>query len=90
MSHFPALANGAKKTKGASAVHAFAVTPHDTNALGFPTSGLFVGGAGNLVVTMISGSDVTFTGVLAGSLLPIEVSHVKATSTTATNIVALV
>ncbi len=90
MAHSPSLANGTKKTKGASAVHAFAVTPHNTDYLEFPTSGLFVGGAGNIVVTMLSGVDATFTGVLAGSILPIEVVRVKATSTTATNIVALV
>lgn len=35
------------------------------------------------------GSSVTFTGVAAGSILPVAVNRVLATGTTATNIMAL-
>jgi hypothetical protein len=68
--------------------NALAVTPHDTNALANVSKALYVGGAGNIVVRLADDSaDVTFTGVTAGSILPIRASHVRATSTTATSIV---
>jgi hypothetical protein len=50
---------------------------------------LYIGGAGNIRVLTAGGDDVVFTGVLAGSFLPIQVTRVFATNTTATNIVAL-
>lgn len=50
---------------------------------------LYVGGAGNLRVLTSSGSDITFTGVLAGSFIPVQVKRVFATSNTATSILAL-
>ncbi len=46
---------------------AFAITPNDATALSPTWGGLFVGGAGNVSVTTLDGSVVTFTGVLAGS-----------------------
>lgn len=74
-----------------SARSAFAVTPHDTNALTAVTRALWIGGAGNLVV-MFDGDTaaVTLVGVASGTLLPIQVRIVLATNTTATSIVALV
>lgn len=69
--------------------NATAVTPSDSTDLAFNSRALYIGGAGNLVVTMVGGGDVTFTAVPAGSILPIRVSRVKATSTTATSIVNL-
>jgi len=74
---------------GSPADDGAAVTPNDGADLAFVTKGLFVGGAGNLAVTTAQGNALTFTGLLAGTLLPIRVSRVKATGTTATNIVAL-
>jgi hypothetical protein len=68
---------------------AAAVTPSDGTDLTFVSKKLFVGGAGNLVVITAAGNTVTFTGVAAGTILPIRVSRVKATGTTATNIVAM-
>jgi hypothetical protein len=71
-----------------SASGGVAVTPSDSTIL--PNiRALFVGGAGNVAVTFNDGSAVTLTGVLAGSLLPIQVQKVMLTNTTATNIVAL-
>jgi len=66
---------------------AAAVTP-GASPLGNTSRALYIGGAGDLVVTMADGGDVTFAGVPAGFILPIRVTHVLA-STTATNIVAL-
>ena len=49
---------------------------------------LYVGGAGDVNVTLESGNIVTFTGVNAGSFLPICATQVLAAST-ATNMLAL-
>jgi len=48
-----------------------------------------VGGAGNIKVDTLGGDTVTFTGVLAGSILPVRILKVYSTDTTATNIVAV-
>lgn len=68
---------------------AAAVTPHNTTALTITCRALYIGGAGDVAVTMKNGDTVTFTGVLAGTVLPVRCTHVKVTGTTATNIVAL-
>jgi len=53
-----------------------------------PTRGLYVGGTGgDITVTMAGGGSVQFTGVAAGTIMPIRVD--KLTATTATNVVAL-
>lgn len=89
-----ALTKGNKylpETPESPAKLAEAVTPADGSDLpSGPCKSLYVGGAGNIVVHM-AGDDaqVTFVGVVAGSILPIQVARVRATSTTATNIVAL-
>lgn len=70
------------------ASNAAAVTPNDSADLTVVTRGLWVGGAGTVVATMRGGGDVTFSGIPAGTLLPISVSRVK-TASTATLIVAL-
>lgn len=51
--------------------------------------GVFVGGAGNLAVTMLDGSQVTLTGIAAGSVLRLCVVTFRQTGTTATNVTAL-
>lgn len=50
---------------------------------------LYVGGDGNVSVTTADGSTATFTGLLAGTFMPINVTRVNATGTTATNIIAI-
>ena len=69
--------------------NAAAVTPSDTVDLTDVTRYVWVGGAGNLVVITLGGQTVTITGIPAGTLLPIRVSRVKATNTTATSVLAL-
>lgn len=66
-----------------------AVTPSDSSNFSQEARGLYIGGAGNVVAVTRTGTAVTFTGVLAGSVLPITCVRVNSTSTTATNIVAL-
>jgi hypothetical protein len=67
--------------------NASSVTPSDTTEI--RATSLYVGGAGNVAVEMAGGDDVTFSGVVAGTQLFIEVAKIKATGTTATNILAL-
>lgn len=64
------------------ALNAAAVTPSDSTDLPHVSRALYVGGAGNVTVTPAGGTaSVAFTGVLAGSILPIRVSRVWATGT---------
>jgi hypothetical protein len=70
--------------------NAAAVTPSDGSDLANFSRALFVGGAGAVKVDMVGGTTaVTLTGVVAGTVLPMRVSRVYSTGTTATNIVAL-
>lgn len=65
-----------------------AATVTTSNTVNFDTASvIFVGGGGNVRVLTAQGTDVTFTGVLAGSILPVQVLRVFATNTTATNMV---
>lgn len=73
--------------------HAEVVTPHDSNAQGTlaikTCDALYVGGTGHVTAVMASGSSCLISAIPAGSLLPIKVSRVNATGTTATLVVAL-
>lgn len=69
---------------------AVAVTPHDSTNLTTVSRALWVGGAGNISVEMAdTGTAIVFVGVAAGTLLPLRVSRVNSTSTTATSIVSI-
>lgn len=50
-------------------------------------AGLYVGTTGNLKVTTIAGTDITFTSVPAGMIIPLGISRVWSTGTTASNII---
>jgi hypothetical protein len=71
------------------AKYAAAVTPNDGTDLAVPARALYVGGTGDLKVDTAGGDTVTFSGVTAGSFIPVMVSRVYATGTTATNILSL-
>jgi hypothetical protein len=71
-------------------MNAFAITPHDTNSLTTHTRALYVGGAGNLVATLVGDTvAVTFTSLQAG-YHPLRVKKVASTGTTCSAIVGLV
>lgn len=72
-----------------SARRAAEVTTSNSVTYESPTRGVYVGVGGNVKVDMVSGGTVTFVGVAAGTLLPIQVERIYATGTTATNMVAL-
>jgi hypothetical protein len=66
------------------------VTPHDSNALADVPKALFVGTGGTLVLRGVNGSsDATWKNVPSGSVLPFRAQYVRATGTTAADIVAL-
>jgi hypothetical protein len=75
--------------------NALAVTPSDTGALsaaGLPviSRGIYVGGGGHINVVMaLNSATVVFSSVAGGSLLPIRVTRVQNSGTTATGIVAV-
>lgn len=68
----------------------FAVTASDTAAFAIAARALYVGVTGDVVVILASGVALTFKAVPAGALLPVRCTQVKATGTTATNILALI
>lgn len=71
-----------------SARKATVVTPNNTTVIP-ATNGLYIGGTGDIAVTMSDGADVIFTAILGGVIHPLSVTKVKATGTTATNIVVV-
>lgn len=66
---------------------AAAVTPSDSADLAEPSMSLYIGGAGALKVTLISGDTVTYAAIAAGRH-PLRATRVWATGTTATGIVS--
>lgn len=79
-----------------SAQNAFAITKSDTTVFpGQPNAGvcvtkaIYVGGAGDVAVTMVGGQIVVFSAVPAGTILPIAVSQVRSTNTGASAILGL-
>jgi len=65
---------------------ATAITPSDTTDLPTP-SVVYVGSAGTVKVTTAQGDDVTFVGLIGGSVIPVQVIRVWATGLTAANLV---
>lgn len=68
----------------------FSITPNDGTDLPEATRALFVGTGGSLSVRMLSGETLTLQNVPAGCLLPLRVTRVFATATTAAAIAGLV
>lgn len=66
-----------------------AITPSDSTALARVTRAIWVGGAGDLRVTLLGGMTVTLAGAAAGMVYPLRVTQVLATGTTATGLVGL-
>jgi len=69
------------------AQRAAVVSPSDTNDLAFPARALWIGTQGDVKVTTFGGDTVVIPSVVG--LLPVQVSRVWSTSTTASGIVAL-
>lgn len=69
----------------------FAIAKNDATVLDQPTRGIYVGTAGDLHVMMASSAntELTFTGLLAGTVYNIRVKKVYATGSTANNLIGL-
>ena len=65
-----------------------AVVPSDT--INLPEASVIYSGSGGVIrVLTAQGSTVTFNSVLAGTILPVQVSRVFSTGTTAVNMVRI-
>lgn len=68
----------------------YAVSPHDTNELPLIPKALYIGSGGAVVLRGVGGNtDVTFKNVASGQILDVRAQYLRATGTTATDIVAL-
>jgi hypothetical protein len=68
----------------------FPIVPDDVSPLPRATKAIYLGAGGDVTVRTVRGdADVTFRNVPAGSVLDIRVIAVRATGTTAADIVAL-
>jgi len=74
----------------APATRALAVTPHDSNALSDIPKALFVGTGGNITMRGVNGSaDQLWKNVPSGTVLPFRAQYVRATGTSAGDLLAL-
>ncbi len=74
----------------APAERCFAVIPSDTDLLSMATKALFVGTGGNITLRTVNGTeDVTFRNLPDAAVIDVRVAAVRATGTTAADIVAL-
>jgi hypothetical protein len=79
-----------KKTATHSATVCLAVTPSDSTDLTYSTCrAIYVGGDGDISLVDGNAATIVFTGVTAGSILPVQTARINATGTTATSIIAL-
>ncbi len=77
-------------TPSAPATRALSVTAHDSNALADIPKALFIGTGGTIVMRGVNGSaDQIWKNVPSGSILPFRAQYVRATGTTAADILAL-
>ncbi|MEM6382425.1 MAG: hypothetical protein AAF739_07115 [Pseudomonadota bacterium] len=68
---------------------AFVITPADGTPLPQTTRAVYVGSGGDIAVTTKAGTSVVLTAVPSGTILPIRLSAVSATGTTASDMVGL-
>jgi hypothetical protein len=69
---------------------AFAIIPDDESNLPRPAKALYVGIGGDITLQAISGeADVTLRNVASGSVLAIRLKAVRATGTSADNLIGL-
>ena len=67
-----------------------AIVPHDTNPVVTTPKALFVGTGGHIVIRGVGGTvDLTFRNVPSGTVLQFRPGFIRATGTTAADIIAL-
>jgi hypothetical protein len=70
-----------------AATDALAITPSDSTIVN--VDAIYVGTTGNVAVTTLKGTVITFTSVPAGAVLPIKSTKIMSTNTTASNLIGL-
>jgi type 1 fimbria pilin len=82
--------SGVSDAPYAPATRALAVVPDDTAPLSDTPKGLYVGTGGDIVMRGLNGtSDQTWKAVPSGTVLPFRAQYVRATGTTAADMLAL-
>jgi hypothetical protein len=82
--------SGVADSLGAPARRAAAVVPHDDHALAEVPKALFVGTGGHIAMRGVGGdADQLWKNVRNGSILPFRAQFIRATGTTASDILAL-
>lgn len=82
--------SGTMDSVSSPATRAVAVVPHDGNALADIPKALFVGTGGTIVMRGAAGnSDQAWRNVQSGAILPFRAQFIRATGTTAADILAL-
>jgi hypothetical protein len=69
--------------------NAEAITPSDTTEFSHVSRGIYIGVTGDVVAVMPDDTAITFKNAVQGSVIPVVAKRVNATSTTATDLVAL-
>ncbi|MBB4122123.1 spike base protein, RCAP_Rcc01079 family [Martelella radicis] len=77
-------------TPTSPAYDGFSIAADDALPLQEVTRAVYIGVAGDLTAMLISGETVTFENLPAGFILPVRISRVFATGTTAGALVGLV
>ncbi|GMM93528.1 hypothetical protein [Qipengyuania sp. MTN3-11] len=73
----------------APATRAEMVTPSDLQSLPFLPRAVYVGGTGDLVMRDQSGTETAWRNVPAGTLLPFRPAMIRASGTTATDMLVI-
>lgn len=69
---------------------AFTITPHDSDEIAVLPRAIYVGTGGTLVLRAVdSAADVTLKNLSAGQVVDVRARYVRATGTTAADLVAL-
>lgn len=76
-------------TVSAPARRPFTITPHDTDELPLVPKGIYVGSGGDVTLRGVDGvADVTYRNLPDASYIAVRAQYVRATGTTASNLIA--
>ena len=80
--------HGAGRTDPAG--DAFGIAPNDSSDLPQRVRAIYCGSDGDISLVTPLGNEVVFVGVKVGTILPVSADRIKATGTTAMDLVGLV